>query len=94
MKGVSGTRKAFRFFISSAGIVRMSSSIQDQRNLAFSDGRSIEHAEKQKRICVRTGASRKQRQTSIIRDQCTDGIGSTSGGAKTIDTRSSGLCVM
>lgn len=94
MSGVSGTRKALRFFISSAGIVRMSSSIHDHLSFAFSEGRSIEQAEKQNRICVRVGASKKHLHTSVIRDQWTDGIGSTSGGAKTIETRSKGLCWM
>lgn len=92
MRGVTGTRKAFRFFIASAGIVITSPSIQAQRKAAFSPGRNIEQAEKRKSRRIPSGAPTKAPHAVSSSRQCRAGMGVVFGGEKTRETSSSGLC--
>lgn len=94
MKPVSGKRKGLRFFMCSAGMWIASSVIHDFSSEAFSHGRSIEQSEKRKNTRMRKGASFMTTITAGNSRQSTDGMGLTCGGAKTFDTRASGLCSM
>ena len=94
MKDVRGTRKGRRFFMCSAGMWIASSVTHDFSSEAFSAGRSIEQSEKRKSTRMRSGASFITAITVGNSRQSTDGIGLTCGGAKTFDTRASGLCSM
>lgn len=87
-------RKGRRFFICSAGMWIASSVIHDFSSEAFSHGRSIEQSEKRKNTRMRKGASFMTTITAGNSRQSTDGMGLTCGGAKTFDTRASGLCSM